>query len=114
LTVADSGALRQQRYKHHRAGDHHLCRHPVRPGLAPFPPSPQRDGDLDPETELRRLAGRLTAAHEHDPSNAAIARELRVTLQVLIEAAEAAGTYPDAIDIIRAASATPDQRWRGA
>ena len=32
---------------------------------------------------MRRLAGRLVAAHEADPGNALIARELRMTLQAL-------------------------------
>lgn len=112
--MPDSNALRQRRHKAHISGDHHLCRHPVKPALAPFPPSPQQGEVTDPAAELRRLAGRLAAAHEHDPANAMIARELRATLQVLIEAEEARAGRPDAIDIIRAASATPDQRWRGA
>jgi hypothetical protein len=86
--MADSGALRQQRYKHHRAGDHRYCRHGPRPALAALP-DPDPGEDLDPAAELRRLADRLTAAHEAEPGNAALARELRATLQALAPGAGA-------------------------
>jgi hypothetical protein len=75
VVVADSGALRQRRYKAHLRGDHHLCRHlrevPVVEVQAPDP------GELDPVAELRALAGRLAAAYDTDRGNTAIARELR-------------------------------------
>lgn len=112
--MADSDALRQRRHKAHISGDHHLCRHPVKPALAPFPPGQQQSEVTDPAAELRRLAGRLAAAHEHEPSNAAIARELRITLQVLIDAQAAQPFWPDAIDLIRGDMAVPDERWPGA
>jgi hypothetical protein len=83
--LADSGALRTQRWKQHKAGDHSLCRRCGGSKLAaegqdgPPPPAPV----TDPIGELRRLAGRLRSAHEADPGNALIARELRMTLQAL-------------------------------
>jgi hypothetical protein len=79
--LADSGALRTQRYKRHKAGDHSLCRRcdgPAPPRLLSRAVSVS-----DPIGELRRLAGRLRDAHEADPGNALIARELRMTLQAL-------------------------------
>jgi hypothetical protein len=39
---------------------------------------------LDAAGEMRALASRLAAAHEADPGNAALARELRMTLRELI------------------------------
>jgi hypothetical protein len=79
--LADSGALRTQRYKCHKAGDHSLCRHaPGAEGQDGHPPAVPVS---DPIGELRRLAGRLRDAHEADPGNALIARELRMTLQAL-------------------------------
>lgn len=83
--MADSDALRAKRARRHKAGDHSLCKHPR---AAQSPPVPQ-DGHLPPRPvsdapgELRRLAGRLVAAHEADPGNALLARELRMTLQAL-------------------------------
>jgi hypothetical protein len=41
-------------------------------------------GELDPEASLVALARRLEAAHEADPGNALIARELRMTLGRLV------------------------------
>jgi hypothetical protein len=38
---------------------------------------------FDPAAEMRRLATQLAAAYEADPSNALLARELRMTLQSL-------------------------------
>jgi hypothetical protein len=81
--MADSGALRQARYKAHRAGDHHLCRH-----LASVPPpldaanATSADG-LDPRSELAALAARLIDAHQADRGNAGLAREARMTLLAL-------------------------------
>jgi hypothetical protein len=75
--VADSGAVRTARYKRHKAGDHALCKH----GSRLVSPLSVRDpGELDPALELRTLASRLAVAYEADPGNAALARELRVTL----------------------------------
>lgn len=45
---------------------------------------------VDPRASLEALAARLEAAHEADPGNAMLARELRMTLQAL------AGEDPDA------------------
>jgi hypothetical protein len=47
------------------------------------------ESGLDPQESLRALARRLEAAHEADPSDAAVARELRATL--LAVAAEPEG-----------------------
>ena len=83
--MADDAALRNRRYRAHKQGDHSLCRHdravPVITRL-PDPPA----GDLDPIEELRRLAGRLLAAVEADPSNAGLVRECRLTLLALAPA----------------------------
>jgi len=83
--LADSGALRTQRYKLHKAGDHSLCKHA--PGTERRPDAqdgrPPAASVTDPVGELRSLGGRLRAAHEADPGNALIARELRMTLQAL-------------------------------
>jgi hypothetical protein len=40
-------------------------------------------GDLDPAAMMAELAQGLAAAYRADPGNAALARELRATLQVL-------------------------------
>lgn len=81
--MADSGALRQRRYKAHKANDHRLCRH-----LRQMPPigdvAARDPGDLDPVAELQALAGRLEAAHIVDPGNVGVARELRLTLAALM------------------------------
>jgi hypothetical protein len=41
------------------------------------------DGPVDARVSLEGLARRLEAAHEADPSDAAVARELRATLLAL-------------------------------
>ena len=56
---------------------------------------------LDPAAALLRLARRLEAAHEAEPGNANLARELRVTLQVLA-GDDAMPPPPDEVDQIRA------------
>lgn len=86
--MADSEALRSRRKRMHRAGDHSLCRRCAavregRPPLASVPP-PARGPDFDPAAEMRRLAARLALAHEAQPSNALLARELRMTLAELL------------------------------
>lgn len=83
--MADSDALRAKRARRHKAGDHSLCKHPP---VAQSPPegqegSPPLAAVIDPMQELRELAARLVAAHEADPGNALLARELRMTLQAL-------------------------------
>ena len=85
--MADSGALRVRRHRAHRAGDHLLCRRcaAVRGGaerLATVAALPVTQ-KLDPDAEMRRLALRLAAAYDADPSNALLARELRMTLAEL-------------------------------
>jgi hypothetical protein len=45
---------------------------------------------VDPRASLERLCARLEAAHETDPGNALVARELRMTLAALM------GADPDA------------------
>lgn len=57
-------------------------------------------GNFDPAASMRRLAARLEAAHEDDPSNTAVARELRATLLVL--GSVGGKPAPDIVDAIRA------------
>lgn len=45
---------------------------------------PAADTPVDPHTALEALARRLEGAHETDPADAAVARELRATLLVLL------------------------------
>jgi hypothetical protein len=78
--MVDSDALRSRRKRAHTAGDHHLCRHWPVPTAVSRLPAPDPSNDLDPAAEMRLLAGRLSAAYTADPGNAALARELRVTL----------------------------------
>jgi len=92
--MADNGALRVRRHRLHAAGDHSLCRRCK--ALTAAPPAPADDVPVvpqaevkDAETGLRQLAARLTTAHEADPANAMVARELRMTLQVLMPKAAA-------------------------
>jgi cytochrome c-type biogenesis protein CcmH/NrfF len=40
--------------------------------------------EFDPVAEMRQLAARLAQAHEAEPSNAPVARELRMTLAELM------------------------------
>ena len=69
----------------------------MKPKLAAVVEIPTGD-DFDPDAQLRALAGRLVAAHSQDPANAALARELRVTLLALPPGPEG----PDALDLIKA------------
>ena len=114
--MADSDALRTRRRRMHAAGDHALCRRcsaVKEPGEAfgPGPLSPQAaQAAADAEEELQRLAARLTAVHEADPANSLVARELRMTLQVLLEA-QKRGARPGKADGIGTAAAVPDRRW---
>jgi hypothetical protein len=92
VTMADSDALRQQRFRRHRSGDHSICRRNCkdsRPSLkiAPLPAGSGKD--LDPAAALRDLACQLQAAYRVDPANAVLARELRSTLLVLLPAPNA-------------------------
>jgi len=89
--MADSGALRSRRSRAHTQGDHTFCRHgpPGPPGVLLALPAPS-GAPLDPRASLEGLARRLEAAHEADPGNANVARELRMTLQAL------SGGDPDA------------------
>jgi len=88
--VADSTALRVRRSRAHKAGDHSLCRRcPAVRGEAESPqdvtPLAGRitGADLDPLAEMRALAARLALAHEAEPGNSLVARELRMTLAEL-------------------------------
>ena len=98
--MADSGAVRAQRYRKHAAGDHSMCRHPAEARIAPAvrlaaAPEP---GELDTWAELTALARRLAAAHEAAPDRADVARELRATL-LAVAAAEPAAADP--MDVLR-------------
>jgi hypothetical protein len=86
--MADSGAVRQARYKRHRAGDHSMCRHWPQPALISAVPPPEPGDDFDPAEEMRRLAARLVVAHAADPSNAGLAREARMTLLAIASPGE--------------------------
>jgi hypothetical protein len=90
--MADSDAVRQMRRRHHKAGDHHLCRkgcQAARPSLS-IAAKPGGSGeDLDPVAALRDLAADLQAAYRADPANALLAKELRTTLLALSPAREA-------------------------
>ena len=88
--MADSTALRVRRSRAHKAGDHSLCRRcsvvrgeAAPPQAVPSLPRSSAGTDLDPVAEMRALAGRLAAAHEAEPANALLARELRMTLAEL-------------------------------
>jgi hypothetical protein len=83
--MADSAAVRSRRYRLHKQGDHGLCRHKLAV-CDVEPPAPAVESALDPAAELEGLARRLTVAHQQDPGNAALARELRITLQALAAA----------------------------
>jgi hypothetical protein len=87
--LADDNAVRQRRKRLHAAGDHSMCRRCAAvAGGAPASivalPAPEPGAALDAVAEMRRLALRLVAAHEGDPQNAVLARELRMTLRELM------------------------------
>jgi hypothetical protein len=80
--MADSGALRQRRYKAHSQGDHRLRRHaPLSLAVVPAGDEP---GPVDPVARLRALAARLEGVHRAEPGNVPAARELRLTLAALM------------------------------
>jgi hypothetical protein len=82
--MADSDAVRAQRYRMHKAGNHGLCR----PGCGQRAPKPAEmtgvaGAQVDPGAGLIELAATLRAAHLADPGNALLAREYRLTLQAI-------------------------------
>jgi hypothetical protein len=84
--MPDSDAVRSRRKRLHAAGDHSQCGRRCDARVIPvaFPPSgAPGDGALDPRAALERLAQRLEDAHAADAADAAVARELRMTLQAL-------------------------------
>jgi hypothetical protein len=87
VIVADPGSLRTRRWQLHKAGDHSLCRQcaVVRGAVRPGDAVPV----ADPVGELRLLSGALMGAYLADRGNAVLAREARMTLVALIEAADA-------------------------
>jgi hypothetical protein len=92
VTMADSDALRQQRRRRHRAGDHSMCRRGCRDArLSPEIESVSSGSGekVDPAVALRELAVRLQEASRVDPANALLAKELRATLLVLMPSREA-------------------------
>jgi hypothetical protein len=98
--MADSEAVRSRRKRLHAQGDHSMCsprRECAKPKLAAVVQMPAVGDDFDPVVQMRELAGRLVAAHTQDPANAALARELRVTLLALPSAPEG----PDALDLLK-------------
>jgi hypothetical protein len=94
LIMADDGATRTRRWKLHKQGDHSECKRGcgARRPLAAVPAAGvPGDARVDPAASLRALALRLEAAHEEDPGNALLARELRVTLQAIGAPEQGAG-----------------------
>ena len=86
--MADSEALRQRRRKAHVHGDHSLCRRCTvvkpRPVAVVADLAPGSGEVTDAAAELRQLAYRLVAAHQADPANGILAKELRSTLVALL------------------------------
>jgi hypothetical protein len=82
-SMADSVALRSRRYRAHSQGDHHLCRHQASILIDASSRPVMVGADFDPGDAMAQLAGRLKAAYAADPGNAALARELRMTLQAM-------------------------------
>jgi hypothetical protein len=79
--MADTGAVRQQRYHRHKMGDHSMCKRGCQRGQLRIAEVPDGGGEsLDPVAELRQLAVQLLAAYRADPGNAALAKECRATL----------------------------------
>lgn len=90
--MADNDALRSRRKRLHAAGDCSLCRHPPK---TPTLTMVTGEGELDRDTELQALAHRLITAHQADPGNGILARELRATLAMLPATATAASDDTD-------------------
>jgi hypothetical protein len=70
-----------RRSRAHKAGDHSLC---VRCAVIKARPE-NAPPVADPLAEMRLLAGQLAAACRVEPGNASLARELRMTLQALMD-----------------------------
>jgi hypothetical protein len=97
VTIADSDALRARRRRAHKRGDHSLCRRCAAVTGKPegqegqeIPPSPGAEV-WNPQAEMRQLAAQLAAAYRADPGNAALAKELRLTLQALMGGGKGSG-----------------------
>jgi hypothetical protein len=93
VTMSDSDAMRQQRRRHHLAGDHSMCRRSCKDARASLTIAPVPAGsaeNLDPAGALRELAAQLGAACAADPANAILAREYRATLLSLLPSPDAA------------------------
>ena len=92
--MADSGAVRAQRHRLHKRGNHSMCRRncgesrQVPRALPDIPPSSEASGEFDPVARMRDLAEQLRQASAADPSDAVLAREYRLTL---IELAKGSG-----------------------
>jgi hypothetical protein len=79
--VADSNALRSRRKRQHAQGDHSLCTRRCRAERLKIAELPAGSGEtLDAAAGMQDLAAQLAAAYASDPGNAALARELRLTL----------------------------------
>lgn len=84
--MADSGAVRAQRHRLHKAGNHSMCRRSCGesrqvPRLpVEIPQIPAASGDFDPVARMRDLAEQLRQASAASPSDAVLAREYRLTL----------------------------------
>jgi hypothetical protein len=99
--MADSQSLRSRRCRLHKAGNHTLCRADcggvprvaVQVGEVP--------GEVDPAAAMVRLAALLMAACEANPADAALARELRLTLQALEPVEVVDGELVELLDAVR-------------
>ncbi len=87
--MADAPAVRQRRWRAHKAGDHSMCsqsRCPAAGDALRVRLAERLDAmpvEVDPAAELTRLVRRLISASEQEPMNMALARELRATLLAL-------------------------------
>lgn len=99
--MADSGSLRVQRHRQHKAGNHSLCkprfcefaqvvRIPVKVSQVPA----ASGKDFDPREAMTALAAQLRAACEASPADAVLAREYRLTLMELAKDGDRDGPDP--------------------
>jgi hypothetical protein len=100
----DSEALRSRRYRLHKAGNHSLCRRcdaVANRGGAVSVVAEMRPAETDGADPMARLAELLMAAYEANPSDALLARELRMTLQALAPVERVDGELAELLDVLR-------------
>lgn len=104
--MADSGALRTRRSRAHKAGDHQYCKRCVvlrAESAATSAGVPPPVGD---QAKLRWLAGLLAEDYVADRGNALLARELRMTLQALLDGQGKPSVDGDLADLFAELSST--------